>query len=387
MTSVLVDTVFTGECDRPPMNQHPRDTRMLRLAARMALRGHGGAEPNPLVGCVVCDAEGVIAGTGFHRRCGQGHAERHALDAASDRARGGTAYVTLEPCAHHGKTSPCSDALIEAGIARVVVGSRDPNPVASGGMNTLEAAGIHTELRDDVPEVQWLNAPFLHRIRTGRPWVLAKWAQTIDGRIATASGDSKWISGEQSRRMVHRERGRTDAILTGMGTVLADDPMMNARAVRIRRTAMRVVFDPKLATPVDSRLVRSARTIPLLIACRASEVQSERAASFIAAGAHLHPLDEQRPLENLLQALAREHSVANVMVEAGGGLVGQLLAADLIDAALVFTAPRMLGDGDAPGPARGLSPERISDTMNLELVFSGRRDSDLVAWYQRPNHR
>ncbi|MCH2162813.1 MAG: bifunctional diaminohydroxyphosphoribosylaminopyrimidine deaminase/5-amino-6-(5-phosphoribosylamino)uracil reductase RibD [Phycisphaerales bacterium] len=367
------------------MKQHARDTRMLRHAARLALRGHGGAEPNPLVGCVVCDADGVIAGTGFHRHCGEGHAERHALDAASDRARGGTAYVTLEPCAHQGRTPPCTDAIIEAGIARVVVGSPDPNPVASGGMNVLQAAGIDTELREDVPEVRWLNAPFLHRIRTGRPWVLAKWAQTIDGRIATASGDSKWISGEQSRRMVHRERGRTDAILTGMGTVLADDPMMNAREVRIRRTAMRVVFDPDLATPVDSKLLESARAIPLLIACRASEVRSERAASFKSAGAHLHSLDEQQPLEDLLQTLAREHSVANVMVEAGGGLVGKLLAEDLIDAALVFTAPKVLGDGHAPGPARGLSPELIADTMNLELIFSGRRDSDLVAWYQRPN--
>ena len=359
------------------------DTRMLRRAARMALRGHGGAEPNPLVGCIVLDQSGTVVGSGFHARCGEAHAERIALRRAGERASGGTLYSTLEPCCHTGRTPPCTTAIIDSGVARVVLGSRDPNPLAQGGSKVLNDAGIRTECRDDIPEVRWLNAPFLHRLNHGRPWVVAKWAQTLDGRIATSTGDSRWISSPRSRRLVHRERGRVDAILTGIGTVLADDPRLDPREVRVRRTPLRVVFDPDLNTPIDSNLVRTANTIPLVIACKAELLDHPRGQNLRDRGVRLHPLTAQHPLEDLLVRLATDHDVATVMVEAGGGLLGRLFADDLVDAALVFTAPRLLGDGHAPGPVRGLAPNRITDTTKFELLFAGRRDEDLVGWYHR----
>ncbi|MCH2161878.1 MAG: bifunctional diaminohydroxyphosphoribosylaminopyrimidine deaminase/5-amino-6-(5-phosphoribosylamino)uracil reductase RibD [Phycisphaerales bacterium] len=360
------------------------DTRMLRRAARLALRGHGGAEPNPLVGCIVLNASGNVVGSGFHARCGAAHAERHALDRAGDAARGGTVYTTLEPCTHHGRTPPCTDAIIGAGVARVVAGGRDPNPLAEGGIEALQAAGIRTDVRDDVPEVRWLNAPFLHRLEHHRPWVLAKWAQTLDGRIATSTGDSRWISSARSRRLVHRERGRVDAILTGIGTVLADDPRLDPREVRVRRTPTRVVFDPDLDTPLDSNLMKTAGELPLVLACKPAHLDSPRGQRLAEAGATLHALATTNPLEDLLVGLAADHDISTVMVEAGGGLLGRLLAADLVDAALVFTAPRLLGDREAPGPVRGLAPASIAETARFELVFAGRRDEDLLGWYHRP---
>ena len=363
------------------MNADDVDAQMLQYAARIALRGHGRAEPNPCVGCVVLDHEGTIVGTGFHAHCGQAHAERNALAMAGDRARGGTVYITLEPCAHEGRTPPCTEALQDAGVARVLIGARDPNHLAAGGLEVLERCGIEVAIREDVDAVRHLNAPFLHRLKTNRPWVLAKWAQTLDGAIATTSGDSKWISSPQSRRMVHRERGRVDAILTGIGTVIADDPKLNARDVSVRRRATRVVVDPNLDIPIDSTLVGTANEIPLIVACDSSKIDSGTGSRLQAMGVKLLPMTEPDGLETLLKRLASEYEISTVMVEAGGGLLGQLLKANLVNAALVFIAPRLIGDALAPSAARGLAPERIADSIALETIWSGRRGDDLVGWY------
>ncbi|MFM9180344.1 MAG: bifunctional diaminohydroxyphosphoribosylaminopyrimidine deaminase/5-amino-6-(5-phosphoribosylamino)uracil reductase RibD, partial [Phycisphaerales bacterium] len=193
--------------------------RWMAHAARIAWRGHGGAEPNPMVGCVIVAAGGQLVAEGHHRRCGGPHAEVEALRRAGIAARGATAVVTLEPCNHHGRTGPCSMALREAGVARVLYGCADPTPTAAGGAETLRRHGIDAEHLPH-PDAARVTAPFLHRVRTGRPWVIAKWAESADGRIATRPGEPRWISGARSRAMVHRERARVDAVLTGMGTVM-----------------------------------------------------------------------------------------------------------------------------------------------------------------------
>ena len=234
---------------------HDGDIQHLEHAARIALRGHGRVEPNPMVGSVVLDAEGVVIGEGHHARCGEAHAERIALSRAGSAARGGTLYCTLEPCAHQGRTPPCTDAILESGLKRVVFGTLDPNDTAAGGAELIRSAGIDVRhLPTTATEV--LNAPYVHRIRTGLPWMIAKWAQTIDGRIATAGGDSRWISSDRSRRLVHRERGRVDAVMTGIGTLLADNPRLTPRQTRTpRRIPERIVVDGALQTPLDCALV------------------------------------------------------------------------------------------------------------------------------------
>lgn len=353
-------------------------------AVALAIRGHGGAEPNPLVGCIIVDAQGRECGQGWHARFGGPHAEVMALHQAGARARGGTAVVTLEPCAHVGKTPPCTEALAAAGIVRVVYGAEDPHPQAAGGAARLRAHGIEAIHAPTAASAD-LARPFVHRIRTGRPWVVAKWAQSLDGRIASSAGESRWISSPQSRTMVHRERGRVDAILTGIGTVLADDPLLTARHGHVRRLARRVVWDPDLAIPLDSALLGSLSTAPLTIAYERDGLQgpSVRARELASRGVELVKVREGAAgLRTLLEHLSSRHAASTVLVEAGGGLVGRLLQADLVDEAWVFIAPFLVGDREAPGPAVGLPPRAPSDVSRWRLVDVRQRGADLTCRYR-----
>ncbi|MHC4909848.1 MAG: bifunctional diaminohydroxyphosphoribosylaminopyrimidine deaminase/5-amino-6-(5-phosphoribosylamino)uracil reductase RibD [Planctomycetota bacterium] len=369
----------------------PRSTDLeyMARAARLALRGHGGAEPNPMVGCVIVAPDGAIVGTGYHRRCGGPHAEINALRAAGAAARGATAFVTLEPCNHHGRTGPCSRALVEAGVARVCIGRLDPHPDAGGGLRALDAAGIVTAVVPERSAVR-VSEPFVHTVDTGLPWIIAKWAQTIDGRIATRTGASKWISGERSRSMVHRERGRVDAILTGIGTVLADDPMLTARCRIPRRTPRRVVLDPDLQTPLDAALVRTAHEVPTtLLVDEAVAASADRTAAHRDAGVDLHPLAAAGggPLAATLRSLAGRHRLATVFVEAGAGLLGRLFAEDLVNEAWVFVAPLLLGDIDAVSCVRGLDAPALTDGTSFELLGVHRRNGDVLLRYLRADAR
>jgi diaminohydroxyphosphoribosylaminopyrimidine deaminase/5-amino-6-(5-phosphoribosylamino)uracil reductase len=355
------------------------DRRWLRIAARLALRGHGGAEPNPMVGCVLVDPSGRLVGEGLHRRCGGPHAEVEALRRAGVFARGATAFVTLEPCAHHGRTPPCADALADAGVARVVYATADPNPVARGGVARLRERGIAVE-HVPTPECDLLNEPFLHRVATGRPWVVAKWAQTVDGRLATRSGDSRWISGPRSRRLVHRERGRVDAILTGVGTVLADDPQLVARDGRRRRTALRVVVDPELALPLDRRVFDTGDA-PTVVAALPERLGSTAAERLAARGVGVLPLGADGSLAPLLDRLG-SMQVATLLVEAGGGLLGRLFAEDLVDEALVFIAPLIAGD-DRAVAIRGALPASVADLHRWRLLGIHRRGDDALLRLRR----
>jgi len=239
----------------------------MKRALTLARRGAGAVEPNPMVGCVIVRDDRIVA-EGHHRRFGGPHAEIDALrrlQAAGGNPHGATVYVTLEPCNHTGKTGPCSEALIEAGVGRVVIAALDPHPTSTGGVRRLREAGVDVTVGVLEAHATELIAPFAKRIATGLPFVIAKWAATIDGATATHTGDSQWISNEQSRKHVHRLRGRVDAIMVGIGTVARDDPMLTARGVKVRRTARRVVIDPSLRIDETCNLVRSIDQAPLSI--------------------------------------------------------------------------------------------------------------------------
>jgi diaminohydroxyphosphoribosylaminopyrimidine deaminase/5-amino-6-(5-phosphoribosylamino)uracil reductase len=267
-----------------------------------------------------------------------------------------------------------------AGVARVVYATSDPHPKAQGGAARLAAAGVEVE-RLPLPEADELNRPFLKRIATGLPWVVAKWAQTIDGKIATASGASRWLSNPRSRALVHRERGRVDAIVTGLGTVLADDPRLTARGRGRRRTARRLVIDPRLELP-DGRVILDVREAPLSIATEPTRIASSRGRELAARGVELLALGPDGAVGPAFRELAERHAAATVLVESGGGLLGRLLAERLVDECLVFVTPLLAGDAEAPGPVRGLATDRVADLKRFRLVESRRRGDDVVLRYR-----
>jgi diaminohydroxyphosphoribosylaminopyrimidine deaminase/5-amino-6-(5-phosphoribosylamino)uracil reductase len=316
-----------------------RDRRYMRRALSLARRGWGHTAPNPLVGAVVAHGD-VVVGEGYHARYGGDHAEVAALRAAGDRARGATVYVTLEPCSHFGKTPPCVDALIAAGVARVVVAVRDPNPAAAGGLERLRQAGIAVAHGVEREQAWELNAPFFHALQSARPWVTLKLAVSIDGAIADAHGRSQWITGPRSRRYAHRLRAGHDAVAVGIGTVLADDPSLTVRGVRAPRLApRRVVFDRGLRLPLDARLVQSAREVPTMIVTEATD--PVRAAALERMGVEI--VRAASMPDALVQLRARD--IRSMLVEGGARLGGALLEHASVDRLIIFRAPLLLGAG------------------------------------------
>jgi len=315
------------------------------MARALQLAAHGlyTTSPTPRVGCVIVK-DGRIVGEGWHERAGTPHAEIHALNVAGEAARGATVYVTLEPCSHHGRTPPCAEALINAGVARVVAAMSDPNPlVAGGGISMLTLAGIQAEVGLMEAEARALNPGFVSRMTRQRPWVRLKTASTLDGKTALANGASQWITGEAARADVQRLRARACAILTGSGTVLADNPRMNVRGLDIDRQPLRVVVDSSLRTPADAAI------LPALIACHYAEPGVR--AALEQAGAEVVELpgpQDRVDLAALLTLLA-QRGVNELHVEAGAVLNGALLAARLVDEWVAYMAPMAVGDA-----ARGL---------------------------------
>ncbi|MBX3364435.1 MAG: bifunctional diaminohydroxyphosphoribosylaminopyrimidine deaminase/5-amino-6-(5-phosphoribosylamino)uracil reductase RibD [Phycisphaeraceae bacterium] len=370
------------------------DRAMLDLAARCALRGSGVVEPNPMVGAVVA-RDGVVLGVGHHGVYGGLHAEREALASCERQghdARGATLYSTLEPCCLVGKQPPCTEAIVRAGIARVVYAQADPHVKGRGGAEVLRSHGVAAELSDASAWARWVGAPFVKRVQTGLPWVIVKWAQTIDGRIATRTGESQWISNAGSRRRVHRLRARVDAIITGIGTVMADDPMLTARDVRrVRRSARRVVVDALLDLPLSSALVQTARAMPTTVACdkgmAVAHIALERREALEAAGVDVMGVPgrgaDQIDLEKMLAALVAHYEATNVLIEAGSGLMGAILAADLADELRVYVAPMLLGDALARPAIGGHTAERLTDGRSFGLVRQKRIGDDVELTYIR----
>jgi diaminohydroxyphosphoribosylaminopyrimidine deaminase/5-amino-6-(5-phosphoribosylamino)uracil reductase len=313
----------------------------MQRALALAKTGWGRVSPNPLVGAVVVQGN-VIVGEGFHAEYGGPHAEIVALRAAGERAHGATLYVTLEPCSHYGKTPPCTDAIIAAGIHQVVYAAADPNPTASGGAAVLRQAGI--EVVADVEELasRDLNAPFFHRFAihgTTRPWIQLKLALSLDARMADLNGRSTWITGETARAEVHRLRARCDGIAVGIGTVLADDPLLTVRGpVRPRTPPVRVVFDTNLRTPVESRLLQTSSEAPVWLVS-GPYPESQQVAVLESAGARVVPASDTR---SALRAL-REAGIGSLFCEGGATLAGVLIREDVVDRLDLFYAPLFLG--------------------------------------------
>ncbi|NOX75830.1 MAG: bifunctional diaminohydroxyphosphoribosylaminopyrimidine deaminase/5-amino-6-(5-phosphoribosylamino)uracil reductase RibD [Gammaproteobacteria bacterium] len=347
---------------------HSNDFAHMARAIQLAQRGLFTTDPNPRVGCVLVQ-DGKIVGEGWHQQAGEAHAEINALRLAGGRAKDATAYITLEPCCHHGRTPPCSDALRAAGISRVVVAMEDPNPqVAGQGLAQIKRAGIET--RSDVLQAQSeaLNPGFIKRMRTGRPFVRCKLAMSLDGRTAMASGESQWITSEDARCDVHRLRARSSAILTGIGTVLADDPSLNVR-LNTNETVqqpVRVVLDSQLRMPMDARMLSlPGRTI----VCCTKVANPEKIAVLTDVGVEVHCLPTENShvsLPALLDFLGREE-INEITVEAGATLNGALLQAGLVDEIIVYMAPLLMGDA-----ARGLFhlPElnTMDQAIKLQIV-------------------
>ncbi|TDJ48474.1 MAG: bifunctional diaminohydroxyphosphoribosylaminopyrimidine deaminase/5-amino-6-(5-phosphoribosylamino)uracil reductase RibD [Gammaproteobacteria bacterium] len=367
------------------MSEPEIDAHYMARALHLARRGLYTTDPNPRVGCVLVRGD-VIVGEGWHARSGGPHAEVGALEAAGDAGAGATAYVTLEPCCHHGRTPPCTDALLNAGIARVVMATRDPNPAVAGqGQRALEAAGVGVLVGVLEADAEALNVGFFRRMRRQRPYLRSKIAASLDGRTALANGDSQWITGAAARADVQRLRARSSAILTGVGTILADDPSLNVRAAELAEAhqPLRVIADSSLRTPVDARTLGLEGGV--MIMTISGDVSAHR--QLADAGADIQVVaacatDARRvDLDALLVRLA-EREINEVLVEAGAGLNGALLRAGLIDELIVYIAGSVLGDTargmfDMPGLAN------LSARPEFTLADVRKVGTDLRVTYTR----
>lgn len=362
------------------------DSRWMHLALAEAARGRGLVEPNPMVGAVIVRDDRPI-GIGHHDRFGGPHAEVAALANCAESPEGATIHVTLEPCCHFGKTPPCVDAILAAGLKRVVIATPDPFPkVNGGGILRLRDTGIEVDLWPETSEIhrqaRELNRPFFKRVYTAKPYVIAKWAMSLDGRIALASGDSRWISSEKSRAVVHELRGRVDAIIVGIGTALADNPSLTARPPG-PRTPLRVVIDPRAELPLESHLVRTSGETATLVVCLTSANQ-ENAKRLETAGCQLLRLEADASgsisPNDLLDRLGAM-GLTNVLVEGGSRLLGRFFDAEAIDEVQVYIAPVLFGGPTAYPPISGKSQklmEHVPRLKNLRRIHIG-DDTLLIA--------
>lgn len=327
--------------------------------------------PNPMVGAVVLDAAGNLAGEGFHEQAGGPHAEARALAAAGARAAGGTVYVTLEPCSHQGRTPPCAEALVAAGVGRVVVAMEDPDRRNRGrGISRLRAAGIAVEVGSHGPEAARLNEMFVVHRTLDRPFVTLKWAMTLDGRIATRAGDSRWVSGEPSRAHAHRLRHEHDAILVGSGTVLADDPELTARHRPDARQPLPVILDSRLRTPPAARAVRPGTVI--------YTTSGSAGVELVGRGVEIVRFEGDRvPLDRVLQDLAGR-GILGLLVEGGAQVHGAFLDRRLFDRVVVYLAPKLVGGEGSPAAAGGVGVEHMSEALRLKLEPVERSGDDVV---------
>ena len=339
------------------------DHGFMARALELAARGLYTTDPNPRVGSVIV-RDGVVVGEGWHVSAGEPHAEIHALRAAGERASGATVYVTLEPCCHHGRTPPCTDALIAAGVARVIAAMPDPNPrVAGGGLRILAAQGITVGEGLLAAQAAALNPGFIKRMQTGRPYVRCKLAMSLDGRTAMASGQSRWITSEPARLDVQRLRARSSAVMTGVGTVLADDPSLTVRLDDVARQPLRVVIDTHLSMPSGSRMLGLPGRTVVLTSTRDEDLTE----ALRAAGADVMALNEDGAVDLVaVMDYLGQQAINEVLVETGATLSGALLQAGLVDELVIYMAPKLMGDG-ARGLFRLPGLERMDQAIGLEI--------------------
>jgi len=361
------------------MTMNDADQQYMRRAIRLAMRAAGKTSPNPLVGCVIVKAGRVIAG-GWHKVCGGDHAEVDALKKAGARAKGATMYVTLEPCAHWGRTPPCAEAVIAAGIKKLVVAMTDPNPLTNGkSLQKIRRAGIDVVSGVLADEARAMNRPFIKYITRKMPYAVAKTAQTIDGRIAARGGDSKWITSEVTRTFSKNRRNNVDAILAGVNTVLADDPCLCAPGKRI----VKVIVDSTLRTPVRARIFEESLPGQVVIATTpaapsARRIALEKAgADILVCPARQHQVD----LKFLFKALARR-KITSILIEGGAAAIGSAFKAGLVDEWHVYIAPKILGDQNARASVIGLDITRVAKAVTLKLEHTEPIGPDLFLSYK-----
>jgi diaminohydroxyphosphoribosylaminopyrimidine deaminase/5-amino-6-(5-phosphoribosylamino)uracil reductase len=359
-----------------------RDERHLSRAIQLASEARGQTSPNPLVGAVIVKG-GRTIGEGFHSAAGAPHAELEALAACDEDPAGSTMYVSLEPCAHHGRTPPCTEAIIRAGIARVVVASEDPSPKANGrGLGILRDEGIKVDMCNGRcnGEARLINQPFRKHAKTGRPLVVWKVAMTLDGRVATSRGDSKWISGESSRARAHRWRAECDAVAVGIGTAMSDDPQLTARIEGVYRQPRRVVFDAEARLPANSALVRSASDVlPVTVICSRAASRTSVTALETAGVEVLTVRGDTEPARIAagLQELG-EREVQSVLLEGGPHLAGAFMDAGEIDEARVFVAPLLVGGSRSRGALDGQGVEMIAEARHALATTVEQIDGDVL---------
>jgi diaminohydroxyphosphoribosylaminopyrimidine deaminase/5-amino-6-(5-phosphoribosylamino)uracil reductase len=354
----------------------PGDSLWMARALQLAELGLNSTSPNPRVGCVLV-RDGEIVGSGFHRRAGEPHAEVNALRDAGDKARGSTAYVTLEPCNHHGRTPPCSDALIEAGVVRVVSAVADPNPLVAGsGCEKLRAAGIEVDCGLMEAAAISLNAGFFARMTRGTPLVRSKIGMSLDGKTALSNGTSKWITGVHAREDVQHWRARSCAVLTGINTVLADDPMLNVRNIETSRQPWRVILDSMLRTPLQARILQRGAGGDVLIYTSCEDDARHSALRALGATVEVFPgVGGEIDLAAVMNDLGK-HGFNEVLVEAGATLNGALLRSGLVDELLLYVAPQLLGDA-ARGVARLGDLDTLDESVRLEWMDVRRVGDDM----------
>ncbi|MEN8152264.1 MAG: bifunctional diaminohydroxyphosphoribosylaminopyrimidine deaminase/5-amino-6-(5-phosphoribosylamino)uracil reductase RibD [Planctomycetota bacterium] len=349
-------------------DRRERDESLMRKAILLAEFGRGRVEPNPRVGAIVARGDRCV-GRGWHARFGGPHAEPNALAEAGDAAEGATVYVTLEPCAHEAKkTPPCTQALIDAKVARVVIAAEDPNPQTTGlGSRRLQEAGIEVTTGVLADEAAKLNPRFEHWLSSGRPFVIAKWAMTLDGKIADVERGSKYITGPDSRRLVHEIRGSVDAVAVGVGTVLADDPDLTVRDVTSTREPVRVILDSTLRTPVLARVVTSSEVMPTWIVTTA-RASAEKRQALESAGCRVLVTEAEAGHVDLGAAfrLLKAEGLSRILLEGGGEVHTSAFRAGVVDHVMAFVAPKLLGGRAAPGPLGGDGVRLIADPLPVE---------------------
>jgi len=354
------------------------DERYMTLALQLARRGLGWTSPNPTVGAVIVK-DGRVIGRGYHRRVGLPHAEIEALRRAGPGARGSTLYVTLEPCNHTGRTLPCCDAVLAAGVSRVVVAARDPNPVTDGrGIQRLRRAGVRVDVGVLAREAVRLNEPFWSAMRTGLPQVIAKVGQSLDGKIATASGESRWITSPDARRLAHAWRSRVDAVLVGVNTILQDDPRLSVRGLRHRPDRpIKVVVDSRLRTPRQARCLSPKTAAPMVIATTVRSGQAAAALRQRGVRVWTFPGKAGRvPLRRLCRELVR-HGAHSVLIEGGAEVLASALAERLVNRVVFFVAPLLIGGRTAAGSVGGSGIRRLRQAIRLADVTYRRVGPDL----------
>ncbi|MHB8156720.1 MAG: bifunctional diaminohydroxyphosphoribosylaminopyrimidine deaminase/5-amino-6-(5-phosphoribosylamino)uracil reductase RibD [Desulfocucumaceae bacterium] len=351
----------------------------MQMALDLAAAAMGRTSPNPMVGAVLVK-NGQVVGKGYHARAGTPHAEVMALKDAGESARGATLYVTLEPCCHRGRTGPCTEAVIEAGVNRVVAAMADPNPLVAGkGFKRLEEAGLELGVGLLEQEARDLNEVFIKYITTGKPFVVLKAAVSLDGKIATRTGESQWITGPGAREWGHRLRNRYDAVMVGINTVLSDNPSLTTRLPEGGRDAVRIVLDSQARTPLGSNILKSSPGAAAII-ITTSGAPEEKVSCLREAGAEVLMVPAREGRVDMAAALSElaARGITGILIEGGGQVHASALASGIVDKVVWFIAPLLIGGNDAPGPLGGRGPERLSEAVGLERVNVSRIGDDIV---------